>query len=200
MDSRQSSSGVGGGGLEQKTTDHDAVASSAFFFFFLVLPLQHMEAPRLGVKSELQLLAYITATATKDHSCVCNLHHSPRQCRMSNPLSKAREQTLIFMDTSQIHIRCTTMRTPQMPSSCPSLKTSSPRTSILTQHLLPTSRLQLLPDEQRSQSHRQEKQKIPKSGSNQYHCPPKIQPKIIYTGYYLCFWFCFFGLVWFLPP
>ena len=32
-----------------------------FFFFFLELYLQHMEVPRIGVKSELQLLAYTTA-------------------------------------------------------------------------------------------------------------------------------------------
>ena len=37
---------------------------------------QHLEVPRLGVKSELQLPAYATATATWDRSHVCNLHHS----------------------------------------------------------------------------------------------------------------------------
>lgn len=34
------------------------------FFFFLGLHLQYMEVPRLGVKSELQLPAYTTVTAT----------------------------------------------------------------------------------------------------------------------------------------
>ena len=39
-----------------------------FFFFFVFLEphLQHMEVPRLGVKSELQFLANITAMATWD--------------------------------------------------------------------------------------------------------------------------------------
>ena len=39
---------------------------SLFYFlsFFLELHLRHVEIPRLGVKSELQLLAYTTATAT----------------------------------------------------------------------------------------------------------------------------------------
>ena len=37
-----------------------------FFFFFLGLHLQHMEVPRLGVKLELQLPAYTTATAMQD--------------------------------------------------------------------------------------------------------------------------------------
>ena len=33
-----------------------------------------MEVPRLGDESELQLLAYTTATATPDLSHMCNLH------------------------------------------------------------------------------------------------------------------------------
>ena len=41
---------------------------------FLGPHLQHTEVPRLGVESELQLLAYTTATATPDLSCICNLH------------------------------------------------------------------------------------------------------------------------------
>ena len=43
---------------------------------FLGSHMQHMEVPRLGVESELQLPAYATATATWDLSHVCNLHHS----------------------------------------------------------------------------------------------------------------------------
>ena len=44
-----------------------------FFFlsFFLKPHLRHMGVPRLGVKSELQLLAYPTATAMTDPSHVC---------------------------------------------------------------------------------------------------------------------------------
>ena len=33
-----------------------------------------MEVPRLGIEWELQLLAYTTATATPDLSCICNLY------------------------------------------------------------------------------------------------------------------------------
>ena len=49
-----------------------------FFFFFVFLGphLLHMEVPRLGVKLELQLPAYTTATATQGLSCLCSLHHS----------------------------------------------------------------------------------------------------------------------------
>ena len=61
-----------------------------------------MEVPRLGVKSELQLLAYATATAVRDLSCICNLHHGSRQCRILNPESKARDRTGILMDTSRV--------------------------------------------------------------------------------------------------
>ena len=37
---------------------------------------RHVKVPRLGVESELQLLAYATATAMPDPSCVFNLCHS----------------------------------------------------------------------------------------------------------------------------
>ena len=50
--------------------------SFLFSFVFLGLYLQHMEVPRLGVESELQLLAYTTATATQDPTRICDLYHS----------------------------------------------------------------------------------------------------------------------------
>ena len=42
------------------------------FIYFLGLHPQHMEGPRLGVKSGLQLLVYTTATATQDPSLICD--------------------------------------------------------------------------------------------------------------------------------
>ena len=57
---------------------------------------------RLGVESELQLLAYTTATATQDPSCVCNPHHSLWQHWIFNPLSSARDQTRVLMDASWV--------------------------------------------------------------------------------------------------
>ena len=71
-----------------------------------------MEFLRLGVELELQLLAYTTATATWDRSHICELHHSSRQRWIHNPLSKARDQTHILMDTSQIRFHCATTGTP----------------------------------------------------------------------------------------
>ena len=72
------------------------------FLVFLGLYLQHMEVPRLGVKSELQMPAYSTATATQDLSHVCDLHHGSWQHRVFNPLSEARDQTHVLMDTSRV--------------------------------------------------------------------------------------------------
>ena len=71
-----------------------------------------MEVPRLGIASELQLLAYTTATATWDLSHVCNLHHSSQKHQIPDPLSEARDQTHNLMDTSRIHFCCATAGTP----------------------------------------------------------------------------------------
>ena len=56
--------------------------------------------------------AYATTTATQDLSHVCDLHHSSRQHRILNPLSKARDWTFVLMDTSQICFHRATMGTP----------------------------------------------------------------------------------------
>ena len=61
-----------------------------------------MEVPRLGVKSELQLPAYTTATAAPDPSHICGLHHSSQQCWILNPLIEARDLTHVLVDTSWV--------------------------------------------------------------------------------------------------
>ena len=66
-------------------------------FFFLGL--------HLGVEQELQLLAYTAytaATATAGPSGICDLHDSLQHCGIFNPLSEARDQTCILMDTSRV--------------------------------------------------------------------------------------------------
>ena len=76
-----------------------------FYFYFLLFRAspRHMEVPRPGVQWELQLTAYTTAAAMPDPSRVCDLHHSSRQCQILNPMSEARDQTHILMDSCQVH-------------------------------------------------------------------------------------------------
>ena len=83
---------------------HGSLIEKMNLFFFLGLHPWHMEFPRLGVTSELQLLTYTTATATLDSPWVCNLHHSSWQRWILNTLSKVRDQTSILMDISRVHL------------------------------------------------------------------------------------------------
>ena len=73
---------------------------SFFVCLFLGPHLQHMEPPRIRVKSELQLPAYATAIATPDWSHISHLHRSLWQCWILNPLKEARGWTCILMDTT----------------------------------------------------------------------------------------------------
>ena len=75
---------------------------NSFSYFFLRPHLQHREVPRIGVKSELQMLAYTTATAIPDPSCICDLCHSLQQCEILNPLNEAKDRTHILMDTGWV--------------------------------------------------------------------------------------------------
>ena len=73
-----------------------------------------MEVPQLRIESELQLLATATATATQDLSQICDLHHGSWQCRILNPLSKAKDQTCILMDTGWfVSVVCATTGSPR---------------------------------------------------------------------------------------
>ena len=90
---------------------HTITPLKCFFCLFVCLVLSfvilgphpwHMEVPRLGVESELQLLASTTDTATWDLSCVSDLRHSSWQRRILNPLSEARDQVCILMYTGQV--------------------------------------------------------------------------------------------------
>ena len=49
-----------------------------------------------------------------DLSRICDLHHSPWQRRILDPLSEARDQTRNLMVPSQIHFRCATTGTPRL--------------------------------------------------------------------------------------
>ena len=82
---------------------HSGNSSSLLFlfhFFFLGPDLWHMEVPRLGAESELQVPAYTTATVTVDQSQMCDLCFTLWQLGILNPLSEARDQTCILMGTT----------------------------------------------------------------------------------------------------
>ena len=81
-----------------------------FLFFFLrAAPVAHGDAQ---ARSELQPPVYTTATATPDPSCVCDLHHSSWQRQIPDPLSEARDQTCVLMDTSGVHFCFATTGSP----------------------------------------------------------------------------------------
>ena len=65
--------------------EYDLFLKSIYLFIYVFLGphLRHMEIPRLGVESELHLLAYATATVTQDLSQVCNL--KPQLTAMLDP-------------------------------------------------------------------------------------------------------------------
>ena len=69
------------------------------YFLFLLPYLWHIEVSQLGVKSEIQMQAYATATVTLDPSHICDLGCSLWQRRILNPQRKARNQTHILTDT-----------------------------------------------------------------------------------------------------
>ena len=101
-------------------------------FVFLGLNPRHMEVPRPGVESELQLSAYTTAPAVQDPSHICDLHHSTQQCWILNLQGEARDRTCVLMDTSQVHYHQATVGTPAAGfcldfflSLCPGLLTDS---------------------------------------------------------------------------
>ena len=80
-------------------------------FFFQAALSAYGGVPRLGVESELPLPAFTTATATRDPSHICLLHHTSQQPQIPDTLSKARDRTHLLMDTSQICFCCATMVT-----------------------------------------------------------------------------------------
>ena len=64
--------------------------------------LWHMDVPRLGVKSELQLPAYTTAMPMQDPSHTYDLCLSLWPHQILNPRCEARDQTRILTDTVSV--------------------------------------------------------------------------------------------------
>ena len=104
-----------------------------FFFCFLGLHPRHIEVPRVGVQSELQLSASATITAMPDPSHVCDLHHSSPQCQILNPLSEARDWTRKLMVPSRICLHCATTGTPLIVL-CHKLKSALVELGFLLSH------------------------------------------------------------------
>ena len=88
----------------------DSGVSTRFIFFFLFCPFRAMPTA-YGSSQARDRIG--TATATPDLGRVCDLHHSSWQCRILNPLSEARDRTLVLMDASWA---CYTMGTPGIQS------------------------------------------------------------------------------------
>ena len=84
--------------FKNKTT----LSTYVLFLIFLGPHPRHMEVPRQGVQSELQLLAYTTVTDTPDPSSFCNLYHSSQQRQIFNPLNEARDRIHILMNPSRV--------------------------------------------------------------------------------------------------
>ena len=74
---------------------HMALAAShklyfLFSFFVFLGPIAHGGSQARGLIGA-KLPAYTTATGAQDLSHVCDLHHSPQQRQILNPLSKVRD-------------------------------------------------------------------------------------------------------------
>ena len=61
-----------------------------FVLLFRAAPVAYGSSQVRGLKLELKLPAYATATATRNLSHICDLHRSLLQRQILNPLSKAR--------------------------------------------------------------------------------------------------------------
>ena len=89
-----------------------------FFFFFLsfclfrVIPMAYGGSQARGPIGAVAT-TYTTVTAMPDPSHVCDLHHSPRQHQILNPLSEARDQTRNLMIPSRIRFCCAMTGTPE---------------------------------------------------------------------------------------
>ena len=69
------------------------------FFFFAT----SRAAPMAYGGSQARGLIRAVATAMPDPSHLCDLHHSSWQCQILNPLSEARDPTLVLMDANRVH-------------------------------------------------------------------------------------------------
>ena len=73
---------------------------SAFFFFLFRAELMAYGSSQARCQIGATAAGLCHSHAPSELNC--NLCHSSRQCQILNPLSEARDQTFILMDTSQV--------------------------------------------------------------------------------------------------
>ena len=91
--------------------NHRRLSCKFLFSFFQATPAARNSQARGRIRTVAE--AYSTATAMADPSCVCSLHHSSQQCPIFNPLSGARDQTHILIDTIGF-LTCWAITTPHV--------------------------------------------------------------------------------------
>ena len=79
-----------------------------FFFFFFFFCLFRAAYTAYGGSQARGPIGAVAAGLYQSHSntgsgCDCNLYHSSWQRQILNPLSEARDQTRVLMDSSQVH-------------------------------------------------------------------------------------------------
>ena len=74
---------------------------SSFLLFFMGAPAVDGGSQARGPIGA-TAAGYTTATATRDPSQICDLHHSSGQRLIINPLSEATDATHILMDVSRV--------------------------------------------------------------------------------------------------
>ena len=97
--------------VKQKLTQHCKSTMLCFVLFFRAAP-EAYGGSLAGVKWELWLPAYTTATATWHLSHICDLYHSSWQHRIPDPQREGRDRTCILMYISWVHYHRATMETP----------------------------------------------------------------------------------------
>ena len=89
--------------VKKRYTKQNIQCQFLFLLFFFSWPnLQHMEVPRLGDESELELQLPAYTTAMQDPSLVCNLCQSLQQHQILKPLGENRDQIHILTDTLSV--------------------------------------------------------------------------------------------------
>ena len=72
----------------------------SFFFFYSCL---FRAIPSANESSGVTVPGLRPSYSNQRSNCVCKLHHSSRQSRIANPLSKARDRTCVLRNTCWVH-------------------------------------------------------------------------------------------------